>query len=440
MNRLKFGAFLAPHHPLGEHPMLQFQRDLDFVAHLDRLGYDEFWCGEHHSSGWEMIASPEMFLAAAGQRSSRIMLGTGVISLPYHNPFNVAQRMVQLDHMTKGRAIFGSGPGALPSDAHTLGIDPMGQRDQQDEALGVIIRLLRGEERFSYESEWFNLHDAKLQILPLQEDMPMVTASSFSPSGMKIAGKYGIGVLSIASTSTEGLASLPTQWSFAEEAAAEHGTTVDRKNWRVLMSWHLAESKKDAKAEARDGLHRWHNEYTVRVLGRPGANRVEDPDRLLDQVAGEGAPGGGAAVIGTPDELVTTIRRVQEVTGGFGVVIAFVHDWANREATLRSYDLFARYVVPALNGYTKNLQGSADYVEEHKQDLMKGATAAVVAKIQEDPRAAAALKVTMEQMQKRSKKQGDGWRPNAPDLEGEAAREGGEAREGGAASQKRDGA
>src|SRR5437868_14559118 len=88
MPRLQFGAFLAPHHPIGEHPMLQFRRDLDFVEHLDRLGYDEFWCGEHHSSGWEMIASPEMFLAAAGERSKRIRLGTGVISLPSHHPFN----------------------------------------------------------------------------------------------------------------------------------------------------------------------------------------------------------------------------------------------------------------------------------------------------------------------------------------------------------------
>src|SRR5206468_2421774 len=120
MARLKFGAFLAPHHPIGEHPMLQFRRDLDFVEQIDALGFDEFWCGEHHSSGWEMIASPEMFLAAAGERTKRIKLGTGVISLPYHHPFNVAQRMVQLDHMTGGRAIFGSGPGALASDAHTL--------------------------------------------------------------------------------------------------------------------------------------------------------------------------------------------------------------------------------------------------------------------------------------------------------------------------------
>ena len=198
MPRLNFGAFLAPHHPVGEHPMLQFRRDLDLVEQLDRLGYDEFWCGEHHSSGWEMIGSPEMFLAAAGERSKRIKLATGVISLPYHHPFNVAQRMVQLDWMTGGRAIFGSGPGALASDAHTLGIDPMVQRDRQDEAIGIIRRLFNGE-RVTAKSDWFTLQDAALQLLPLQEEMPFAVASQISPSGMTLAGKHGIGIISIGS-------------------------------------------------------------------------------------------------------------------------------------------------------------------------------------------------------------------------------------------------
>lgn len=421
MPRIRFGTFLAPHHPLGEHPTLQFQRDLDLAAHLDRLGLDEFWCGEHHSSGWEMIGSPEMFLAAAGQRTERIMLGTGVVSLPYHHPFNVAQRIVQLDHLTKGRAIFGSGPGALPSDANTLGINPMVQRDRQDEALGVIIRLLRGEERFSYQSDWFELHDAALQILPLQEDLPMAAASSISPSGMKIAGKHGIGALSIASTSSEGLQALPTQWSFAEEEAAKHGKTVDRKNWRVLMSWHLAESRKDAEKEAKMGLQRWHNEYNVDVLGRPGATRVEDADALLAATTGRGAEGAGAAVIGTPDELVTAIRRLQDVTGGFGVVLGFAHDWADREATFRSWELFARFVVPEINGYVRGQQASAAWVRDNKARLMGGATAAVMAKIQEDPRAAAAMAVTIKQAQQQA--QQVDFRPGAvPDAKPEDAK------------------
>jgi len=412
MTRLRFGAFLAPHHPLGEHPTLQFQRDLDFCAHLDRLGFDEFWCGEHHSSGWEMIASPEMFLAAAGQRTERIMLGTGVVSLPYHHPFNVAQRIVQLDHMTRGRAMLGTGPGALPSDAHTLGINPMVQRDRQDEALGVIIRLLRGEERFSYESEWFTLRDAQLQILPLQEDLPLAAASTISPSGMTIAGKYGIGALSIASTSVEGLQALPTQWSFAEEAAKKHGTTVDRKNWRVLMFWHLAESKQQAIAEAKLGLQRWHNDYNVKVLGRPDAKHFDDPDELIEQFIGTGAPGAGIGVIGTPDELVKAIRNLQDVTGGFGVVLGFAHDWANREATLRSWELMARYVIPELNGYFRYQEKSADFLVEHQKELMAGAGAAIMAKIAADPRAAAAMAQTMKRMQER---QGSdtAWQPGA---------------------------
>src|SRR5438309_148700 len=234
MARLKFGTFLAPHHPLGESPTTQFQRDLDLAEHLDRWGFDEFWVGEHHSTGWEIIASPEMFLAAAGEHTHTIKLGTGVISLPYHHPFNVAQRIVQLDHMTRGRVIFGSGPGALPSDAYVLGIDPMVQRDRQDEAIGVIKRLFAGE-RVTHESEWFTLRDARLQLFPYQEDIPFAVASQVSPSGMTLAGKYGAGVLSIGSMSTAGLLALPTQWSFAEDAAAKHGQTIDRKNWRVVM-------------------------------------------------------------------------------------------------------------------------------------------------------------------------------------------------------------
>ena len=394
---MRFGTFLAPHHPTGENPMLMFQRDIDFAEHLDRLGFDEFWCGEHHSSGWETIASPEMFLAGVSQRTHNIMLGTGVTSLPYHHPFNAAQRIVQLDHMSRGRAMFGSGPGALPSDARTLGIDPMVQRDRQDEALSVIVRLLRGDDRFSYESEWFTLNDARLQLLPVQEDLPMVAASSISPSGMTLAGKYGMGALSIASNSTAGIQALPTQWGFAEQAAAEHGQSVDRKDWRVLMAFHLAESREQARNEAVDGLHRWHNEYNVWTLGRPNATHVDDKWELLEQTTAGAAEGAGAGVIGTPDDLIAAIRHLQEVTGGFGVVLGFAHDWANREATWRSWELFARYVIPEINGYTAGLRESQEYLNTHQSELMGGATQAVLSKILAHEGAAEAMATTMQQ-------------------------------------------
>ena len=389
MSRLGFGAFLAPHHPIGEHPMLQFRRDLDLVEHLDKLGYDEFWCGEHHSSGWEMIGSPEMFLAAAGERSKRIKLATGVVSLPYHHPFNVAQRMVQLDYMTGGRVIFGSGPGALASDAHTLGIDPMLLRDRQDEAIGVIRRLMRGE-RVTVKSDWFTLQDAALQLLPLQEDMPFAVASQISPSGMTLAGKHGIGIISIGSLSEEGLNALPTQWGFAEAAAAEHGQTVDRKNWRVLMSWHIAETREKARAEARDGLLRHNNEYITATLQRPGARPFKSPDEAVDKTA---FVPGAVATIGTPDDLVERIKSVLDISGGFGTVVGFVHDWANPENTMRSWDMVARYVVPEINGYLVNLRTSREFVANNREYFNR-ARQAVMAKITENPAAAAALAVT----------------------------------------------
>ncbi len=389
MSRMKFGAFLAPHHPIGEHPMLQFRSDLALARHLDQLGYDEFWCGEHHSTGWEIIASPEMFLAAAGELTHRIKLGTGVISLPYHHPFNVAQRMVQLDHMTGGRAIFGSGPGALPSDAHMLGIDPMVQRDRQDEAIGVIKRLFAGE-RVTHETDWFTLREARLQLFPLQEDLPFAVASQVSPSGMTLAGKYGAGVLSIGSMSTAGLLALPTQWSFAEEAAAKHGQTVDRKNWRVVMTWHIAETRAEARAQAGEGLMRWHNEYNVGTLMRPGVDAFSSADDAVDKTA---FADGSVAVIGTPDDLVASIRRLMEISGGFGAVIGFAHDWANRENTLRSWDLVARHVVPEINGLLEGYRTSRQYVVEHRESFDR-AGAAVMKKIMDNDRAAAALKQT----------------------------------------------
>jgi limonene 1,2-monooxygenase len=384
MSRLKFGAFLAPHHPIGEHPTLQLRRDLDFVERLDDLGYDEFWCGEHHSTGWEVIASPELFLAAAGERTGRIRLGTGVISLPYHHPFMVAQRLVQLDHMTGGRVIFGSGPGALPSDAHTLGLDPMVLRDRQDEAMGVIRRLLRGDDRFTYEGEWFTLRDAKLQLLPLQEDLPFAVASMISPSGMTLAGKHSAGVLSIGSLSTKGLEALPTQWSFAEESAKKHGQSVDRKNWRIVMSWHIADSVKEARRQAADGFKRWRNEYTAGTLMQPGAEPVSDADEGFDAMAST------ATVVGTPDDLIQAIREMKEVTGGFGTVIGFVHDWANPENTLRSWDMVARYVIPEVNGMLDGYRESQQFVRENR-DSFDRAGQAILSKIMENERAAEAM-------------------------------------------------
>jgi limonene 1,2-monooxygenase len=252
------------------------------------------------------------------------------------------------------------------------------------------------------------LQDAQLQLLPLQEEMPFAVASQISPSGMTLAGKHGIGVISIGSMSNEGLNSLPTQWGFAEAAAKKHGTKVDRKDWRVLLSWHIAETREKARAEAREGLMRHHNQYIVGTLQRPDAKAFNDPDEAVDKAA---FSPGAAATIGTPDDLVARIKSVLEVSGGFGTLVGFVHDWANPENTMRSWDMVARYVVPEINGYLTGLHQSQQFVATNR-GVFDRAKEAIMAKINENEAAVAALSVT------RGSRLGDvASASNVPDLD-----------------------
>jgi limonene 1,2-monooxygenase len=391
-HRLGFGVFLAPHHPIGEHPTLQLQRDLELATRLDKLAYDEFWVGEHHSGGWETIASPEMFLTAAAERTTRIRLGTGVVSIPYHHPFTVAQRITLLDHLSRGRAMLGVGPGALPSDAFMLGIDPMVQRDQMDEGLGVILRLLTEREPITVDGSWFKLRDAALHLRPLQRQMPVAVASLISPSGMKCAGKYGQGVLSVASYSQEGLSALKTQWNFAETSAKAHGQKIDRANWRIVMPFHLAESKEQACREVAEGLKRWNNEYIAGILGRPDAKIIKDGYEAACEMEGI-----GGGIFGTPEDALEKIAKLQELSGGFGTVLCFAHDWAPLDKMLNSYELIARYVMPRCQGLLDSIDASAARVAANKYTLMAAATGAVMKAIASDQNAVAALSATTAQ-------------------------------------------
>ena len=143
---MQFGAFLGPHHQLNENPTLALSRDLELIQLLDDLDYDEVWVGEHHSGGFKIIPGPEIFIAAAAERTLRIWLGTGAKSFPFHHPLIVADQMVQLDHMTRGRVMFGAGPGALPTDASQMGINPADKRRRMAEALDAIVPLMEGKQ------------------------------------------------------------------------------------------------------------------------------------------------------------------------------------------------------------------------------------------------------------------------------------------------------
>ena len=336
---VRFGIFLAPFHALDENPVLALERDFELVEWLDRLDYDEAWIGEHHSGGFEIIACPEMFIAVAAERTRRIRLGTGVVSLPYHHPFMIADRILQLDYMTRGRAMFGVGPGALTADADKMGIPVAEQRRRMDEAVSVLVPLLRGET-VNRTTDWFELRDARLQMECYTKPMvEMAVASARSPVGARTAGKYGLGMLSIGSTTDSGLAAHAANWETCEVISAENGHLADRSRWRVVSMMHVAESREQAERDVEYGLQRWlkyFREITTFPIVPEG---VDDHLGYMRE--------NGIACIGTPDDATAAIERLWDGSrGGFGCYMLFAHNWADWAQTKRSYELIARYVMP----------------------------------------------------------------------------------------------
>ncbi len=371
--RMKFGLFLPPMHPLGEDPTLALDRDIELVQWLDSLGYDEAWIGEHHSVGWETIGSPELFMAVAAERTRHIKLGTGVISLPYHHPLMVADRMALLDHLTRGRVMLGVGPGSLASDAYMLGLDPIVLRERMDEALGIILRLFTETEPITYKSDWFELKEALLQLKPYQTPyMPIAVAATRSPSGVALAGKHGAAVLSVSFPFDSSGESDPRNlWSIAEESAAKHGKTMSREDWRIVVPVHLAESRKEAMDDAREGAARYQREYIENSLGYPGYVDCP-PEEIIERMTDA-----GMWIVGTPDDCVQSIRRIYERSGGFGGFLVLGHEWAPREKILHSYELLARYVRPQFQGTLAGVTASHAWGTDHRGYLQDLRTAAV---------------------------------------------------------------
>jgi limonene 1,2-monooxygenase len=383
--RLRFGIFMAPFHPAGENPTLAIERDLALVAHLDHLGWDEAWIGEHHSAGTEIIASPEIFIAAAAERTRHIKLGTGVISVAYHNPFMVAERAVQLDHMTRGRFMLGLGPGSLPTDALMIGLDPTETRPLLEEGVDVIMRLLQSDEPVTSETKAWTIRDARLHLRPYSDPLFEVAVPAVaSPSGPRLAGRYGLGLLSIGATQSAGFDALSLHWDVMEERAATFGTVADRSKWRLVGLMHIAETREQARKDVAFGIGAWFD-YFQKTAAFPqmAVGDGTEVDELIDFVNDS-----GLGSIGTADDAAEQIDRLQKQSGGFGCYMTLAHEWANPQSTHRSFELIAQRVFPQFQGQDwstnnarsrardarpelaeRNMQAVTDMVEKHQREL-----------------------------------------------------------------------
>jgi limonene 1,2-monooxygenase len=360
---MRFGIFMAPFHsPVGQDPTSAYERDLDVLRLLDKLGYDEAWIGEHHSCGHEIIPDPMIFIAHAANHTRHIKLGTGVVSLPYHNPLWVADKALFLDHLTRGRFMLGLGPGALPTDATMIGIGLEEQRGALEHDTDVLMALLRGET-VSVRTNRYTLADARTQLTPFS-DFDIAVAAIASPTGPRTAAKNGLGLLSVGATAREGFDSLALHWDVMEQRAPEFGHRADRAKWRLVGPMHLAETREQAIEDVRFGLDAFC-EYTQEVVAAPhfraAGTTFEERVAWVNET--------GLGVIGTPDEAIAQVERLDKQSGGFGAYLLMHHEWARPEATTKSYELFARYVKPRFQGSAERLVRAEQYGRARWQEL-----------------------------------------------------------------------
>ncbi|MFK7762992.1 MAG: LLM class flavin-dependent oxidoreductase [Roseobacter sp.] len=363
-DRMRFGIFLAPFHKPGINPTLALEQDLELVQWLDRCDYDEVWFGEHHSAGSEISASPELMIASAAPRTKRIKLGTGVVSVSYHNPLWVAEKIVQLDHLTRGRVMLGLGPGSLPTDAAMIGLSQKDTRGLLADGLDVITRLLRLDEPVNFENDRWVLKDARLHLRPYS-NFDLATAAVASPTGPKLAGKYGTGLISIGATTAAGFDALALHWDVIEEEAKHHKQTVDRSKWRLVGLCHIAETAEQARRDVEYGIEHWFNYFqeiaAFPQMSMPGQNAKEMIDFINDS---------GFGAIGTPEMCKAQIDRLwTQSNGGFGAYLMLAHNWANFEATKKSYDLIAREVFPHFQGQHMSTMNAAMRAQKMRPEL-----------------------------------------------------------------------
>ncbi len=394
---LRHGVFLPPFHPMNENPAACMERDLELMQWLDRLGFHEAWIGEHHSAGWELISSPELFIAVAAERTKWIRFGTGVISLPYHNPLMTANRIIQLDHHTRGRVMFGAGPGLLASDALMMGIDPNTQRDRMAEALDVILRFFKGEI-VTEKTDWYNYVGARAHLLPYTKPHPEVAVvSAVTPSGGRLAGKYGISMIAVAATNPFGYDALANNWKIANDMAAENGHTMNPANLRLVGPMHIAETREQAFKNVKYGFEAYLN-YLNNNQPRFIVPAGKDPaEWFVENKFG---------VIGTPDDAIALIQRLYDKQGDFGVFLQQVHNWADFEETKRSYELYQRYVMPHFSGDNRPRIESFDWCTNNRDLLTEKRTSAAKAMFDKHE---AEMKARQAEMTSRPKEGKEAW-------------------------------
>jgi alkanesulfonate monooxygenase SsuD/methylene tetrahydromethanopterin reductase-like flavin-dependent oxidoreductase (luciferase family) len=356
---MDLGYFTMPLHPPGSNLTQTLEDDLHQLEVLDSLGYSEAWIGEHFTAMWENIPAPDLLIANALARTKNIKLGTGVTCMPNHNPFMIAHRIAQLDHMAKGRFQWGVGSGGFPGDFEVFGYDPTGNdhRLMTRDAIETVLQIWDDPKPGVYEHErWkFTIPEPqddlglRFHVKPYQKPHhPIAVAGVSINSGtLVVAGERGWIPMSINLVPSR---ILKTHWDSALEGAEKSGRNPSRSQWRIAREVYIAETTEQARQEALDGvLRRDFEDYFLRLM--PKMKMIDlfkvDPDMPDSDVTAEYLVD-NIWIVGSPDEVTEKLQTLYDDVGGFGVLLAMGHEWQPEEQWVNSMTMLAQEVLPRL--------------------------------------------------------------------------------------------
>ena len=355
---MKYGLFLMPSHPPERELFQAHQWDLDCLSLADRLGFEEAWIGEHFTSPWEPIPAPDLMIAQALMRTSRIKLATGVHLLPYHHPAELAHRVAYLDHLAQGRFMFGIGSGGLPSDYTLFNVDGLGgeHRDMTRESIEIILKLWANEGPFEYKGKYWNVNlpepmfgTLRYFLTPYQKPHPPfgVASVSMGSETLKIAGEKGFIPMSLAFNREYVI----SHWDAVEEGARRTGLKPSRADWRITRDVYVADTDKEAYDAAVNGMTgRVWRDYLLPLFREFNLMPIfkHDPE-VPDDAVNIDYLADHMWLVGSPETVANKIRTLYNDVGGFGYILTMVFDQLeNQEGWEKSTRLLAKDVMPRL--------------------------------------------------------------------------------------------
>jgi alkanesulfonate monooxygenase SsuD/methylene tetrahydromethanopterin reductase-like flavin-dependent oxidoreductase (luciferase family) len=359
---MKYGLFMMPSHPPERNIYDAHQWDLDYLALCDSLGYDEAWIGEHFTSPWEPIPAPDIMIAQALLRTTRMKLGTGVHLLPYHHPAELAHRIAYLDHLAQGRFLLGIGSSGLPSDWALFNVDGFGgqHREMTRESLDIMLKIWQSQPPFEYRGKYWSVNKTETMynllhyfLSPYQKPHPPigVAAASYKSPTLAIAGEQGFIPMSLALNTDY----VNSQWEAVTEGAQKTGRTVSRSAWRLVRDVYIAETDEEARHKALNGmLARVWRDYLIPLFKELTflPSMKHDP-AIPDEAVTPEYMADHLWLIGSPETVASKIRKLYTEVGGFGCLLVLVYDhWQDQKGWEQSTRLLAEEVMPRLADLT----------------------------------------------------------------------------------------